>query len=107
VAPWDENECDRALESVGWQLPKGLHTTKKADCAFAHLKNLLFRQSAGADYFDCLFSNMIRYGVIGRSEALERLKREGAVPKEYIEETYRILLAVDFHEQPQNILHSR
>jgi hypothetical protein len=100
IAEWNEHECDCVLESVGWQLPKGLYCSKKADCEFAHLKNVLFAEAAGADYLDCLFSNMVRYGVIGRELALERLKREGQVPWDHVAEVYRILQTpVDYHER--------
>lgn len=90
-ADWNEDECCRALKSVGWQLPMGLYSAKKADCTFAHIKNLMFARSAGADYFDCLFSNMVRYGVVDRTQALERLKKEGCIPQDCIDNTYRIL----------------
>lgn len=91
VAEWDEEECDRALDEVGWQLPAGLNSSKKADCSFAHLKNLMTAESAGADYFDCLFSNLVRYGRIERSEAMDRLLTEGAVPREYVDDACRVL----------------
>ena len=102
VACWVESECDKSLNDLGWQLPKGLFTNKKADCTFAHLKNLMTSQSAGADYFDCLFSNMVRYGLLERSQALNRLMLEGASPLEHIDETYRILgLPLDYLEFKQ------
>ena len=99
VADWIESECDKSLDDLGWQLPKGFYSTKKADCTFAHLKNLMTSQSAGANYFDCLFSNMVRNQVIERAQALNRLMQEGAVPSENIDETYRILgLPLDYLE---------
>jgi len=91
VGEWNEQECDAALDELGWELPAGLNTSKKADCSFAHLKNLMTAESAGADYFDCLFSNLVRYGVLDRAEGLERLRTEGAVPQEYVDDACRVM----------------
>jgi hypothetical protein len=90
-ADWDEGEASRALAEVGWNLPPGYNSAKKADCSFAHLKNLMFSESAGANYFDCLFSNMVRFGLLPRAEALERLQSEGRIPETVVAEAYGIL----------------
>lgn len=91
VGEWNEEECDAALNDMGWELPAGLSSSKKADCSFAHLKNLMTAESAGADYFDCLFSNLVRYGVLERSEGLERLQTEGTVPQEHVDKVCEML----------------
>ncbi len=90
-AEWDEQELNHVLEDLGWDLPKGFCSRKKADCTFAHLKNVMTSLTVGANYFDCFFSNMIRFGLMGREEAFRRLQHEGRPPGAVINEAYRIL----------------
>lgn len=96
-ADWDETECNNALKEIGWILPHGCNSSKKADCIFAELKNMMFRESIGANYIDFLFSNLIRYGIISREEALKRIEKEGKVSLDRLKETYYLLnLSDDF-----------
>lgn len=88
---WDERELDAVLDELGWRMPAGFHSKKKADCTFAHLKNVMSQASTGANYLDCFYSNMVRLGVLGRAEALARLEREGRPPEGAIAEACRTL----------------
>lgn len=88
---WDEQEGKKILDELGWKIPAGFNSMKKADCAFAHLKNMMTSMSSGANYSDSTFSNMVRYGVIKRDDALIRLQQEGRPAEAPIREAYRIL----------------
>jgi hypothetical protein len=88
---WNEQELNQTLDDLGWQLPNGFHSNKKSDCTFAHLKNVMTSKSVGADYFDLFFSNMVRFGLIERGEALERLQREGQPADIPIRDAYNTL----------------
>lgn len=90
-AEWHEQDIKHILEDLGWKLPNGFYSMKKADCAFAHLKNVMTSLTSGANYSDSIFSNMVRYGLIERDEALSRLQREGQPPEGPISEAYRTL----------------
>ena len=57
---------------------------KKADCAFAHLKNKMTLLTSGANYSDSIYSNMVRYGMVERDAALIRLQEEGQPPESVI-----------------------
>ena len=47
--------------------------------------------TSGSNYFDSIFSNMVRYGLLDRNEALERLRLEGRPSDEAIKKSYQIL----------------
>jgi hypothetical protein len=74
---WNEAELNEALDKLDWKLPEGCYSAKKADCEFAELKNLMFKEAVGATYSDYLFSNLIRYGKLSKEEAIERYDKEG------------------------------
>lgn len=76
-AGWDETECEAALRELGWQTPPGVHSSWRADCEFAEIKNYMFERMMGMTYTDAFFSNRIREGDLNRSEALRRLEVEG------------------------------
>lgn len=88
---WDEEECNRVLDEVGWQLPAGCNSRWKADCTFGEIKNYMFLSMMGATYLDAFLSNMIRAGVIDRDEALERIKTEGKLSMQRIEEACKVM----------------
>ena len=90
-AEWREQDVKQILDDLGWRLPNGFYTMKKADCAFAHLKNVMTSLTSGASYSDSIFSNMVRYGLINRDEALNRLQREGQLPVDPINKAYGTL----------------
>ncbi len=76
-ADWDENTIHTTLKELGWQLPAGCNSTWRADCVFEAVKNAAFKQQLGFTYAQAMYSNLIRSGKITRSEALERLEKEG------------------------------
>ena len=88
---WHEQDLKHILTELGWKLPDGFYSMKKADCTFAHVKNLMTSLASGANYSDFLFSNMVRFGLLERDEALSRLQREGRPPEGPINEAYRTL----------------
>jgi hypothetical protein len=88
---WNEFAAIRVLNELGWQLPNGFLSWKKADCTFAHLKNLMTSLTIGANYFDCFYSNLVRYGLIERDAALNRLQREGQPPEVPIRQAFESL----------------
>jgi hypothetical protein len=90
-ANWDEAHCQDALEEMGWELPLGYHSTWKADCTFAELKNRMFHQMMGMTYMDAFFSNMVRAGIVSRDEALQRIEAEGQVSQVRLEDACRVL----------------
>ena len=75
-AEWSELELAEALDELGWKLPDGCYSVKRADCEFAEIKNLMFKEAVGATYNDFLFSNLVRYGKLSKEEAMERYERE-------------------------------
>ncbi len=89
--PWNEKDCDDTLNQLGWQRPPGANSSWKADCCFAEIKNVLFQKTIGITYADAFFSNMIRAGVMTRQEALERVRTEGKLSPQRLEETREIL----------------
>lgn len=80
-AGWNEQEVQKTLGELGWKIPAGFKSMKKADCAFAHLKNKMTLLTSGSNYSDSIYSNMVRYGLIIRDTALTRLQQEGHPPE--------------------------
>ncbi len=88
---WDESECEKALNALGWQRPPGCNSSWKADCSFAEIKNVLFQNTIGITYADAFFSNMLRAGVMSRKEALRRVQTEGQFSPQRLKEVKEIL----------------
>jgi hypothetical protein len=88
---WNESECEKALQELGWQRPPGCNTSWKADCCFAEIKNVLFQKTIGITYADAFFSNMVRAGVLSREDAIRRVQTEGQVSPQRLKEVKEIL----------------
>jgi hypothetical protein len=76
-ADWDEDKINLVLKNLGWKLPAGCNSTWRADCVFEAVKNTAFKKNLGFTYAQAMYSNLIRAGKITRTEALERLGKEG------------------------------
>jgi len=90
-AEWNEAQCEKALQELGWELPSGCKSTWKSDCSFTELKNSMFRKMTGITYMDAFISNMVRAGILSREEALRRIEVEGKLSPERISEACKIL----------------
>lgn len=88
---WMEEEAEKSLREVGWELPPGANMTWRADCSFGELKNRMFAMMTGITYVDAFFSNMIRAGVLTREEGLRRLATEGNPSPERLGYACRLL----------------
>jgi hypothetical protein len=88
---WVEKESQDALAQLGWELPPGCKSAWKSDCCFAEVKNYMFRKMTGVSYLDAFLSNMVRAGVLSRSEALRRAEVEGSVSVERLSEACEIM----------------
>ncbi len=95
---YNEEECVKVITSeLGWQLPRGCNCYWRADCSMAEVKNLMFDECTGTDYFECYLSNMIRSGDITRQEALHRLQTEGKVSTQRLYHAAKVMdLSLDF-----------
>jgi hypothetical protein len=88
---WNECEMEFVLDKLKWKLPKGFHSSWKADCCFAELKNIMFKKTVGITYTDAFFSNLVRAGKISRKTAIERLNTEGKISIARLKEVNKIL----------------
>lgn len=88
---WNEIECEKALSELGWKLPPNCNSSWRADCAFAEVKNHMFRKMTGVTYTDAFFSTLVRQGVLSRDEALRRLEIEGKPSPERLAEACNIM----------------
>ncbi|HPY76966.1 MAG TPA: hypothetical protein PLQ45_03910 [Anaerohalosphaeraceae bacterium] len=88
---WDEADCEKTLNELGWQRPPGCNTSWKADCSFDEIKNKMLHQTIGITYADAFFSNMVRAGVISRQEAIQRIETEGKISEQRLQEVQDIL----------------
>lgn len=100
-AEWREQEVKDTLDELGWKIPDGFKSMKKADCAFAHLKNRMTSLSSGSNYSDSIYSNMVRYGIIKRDAALKRLEQEGQPPEVVMEKALQIMNLPDNYFSPE------
>lgn len=95
-AEWSETECEKALTELGWELPINCNSSWRADCSFAEVKNYMFEKMNGMSYSESFFSNLIRQGVLRRTDALQRLKMEGKASPDRFTEACNIMKIKNF-----------
>jgi hypothetical protein len=91
LGEWNEQKIVDTLKEIGWVLPASCHSFYKADCTYAECKNLMFTQMAGINYMDALISNMVRSNVITKEEGLQKIKLEGSVSMERLQNACDVL----------------
>ena len=71
---WNPKEIKEYIKArVDWKIP-GEKEDWHSDCLFHFFKEYMFQSMLGASYTDAFLSNQIRYGLLSREEALEKLK---------------------------------
>ena len=86
---WENNEVVSTIKNeLGWEKNPNIESTWRGDCDVALLKLYLYKKTLGFNDKDDGLSSLIRDGQITRKEALERLKEEGEIPEETIEEIF-------------------
>jgi tRNA(Ile)-lysidine synthase TilS/MesJ len=82
--PYHEKEINDRLRNIGWEKARDNKSPWRFDCEIDSLKNYLFQKVIGATEKDDLFSKNIRWGLMTRQEAMDRLG-EGDVNIEIVE----------------------
>jgi hypothetical protein len=82
--PYHEKEINDSLREIGWEKAKDNKSPWRFDCEIDSLKNYLFQKVIGANEKDDLFSKNIRWGLMTREEAMNRLE-EGEINIEIVE----------------------
>jgi tRNA(Ile)-lysidine synthase TilS/MesJ len=72
--PYREKEINACLREIGWEKAKDNKSPWRFDCEIDSLKNYLFQKVIGANEKDDLFSKNIRWGLMTREEAMNRLE---------------------------------
>lgn len=72
--PYREREINDCLGKIGWEKAKDNKSPWRFDCEIDSLKNYLFQKVIGANEKDDLFSKNIRWGLMTREEAMNRLE---------------------------------
>jgi hypothetical protein len=72
--PYREKEINECLREIGWEKAKDNKSPWRFDCEIDSLKNYLFQKVIGANEKDDLFSKNIRWGLMTREEAMNRLE---------------------------------
>jgi len=71
---WNPKDIKEYIrERVEWKIP-GEKEDWHSDCLFNYFKEYMFLSMLGASYTDAFLSNQIRYGLLSREEALEKLE---------------------------------
>jgi tRNA(Ile)-lysidine synthase TilS/MesJ len=84
---WDEKEISSIIENkLGWKKCTYSGSSWRADCEIATIKNYLYSKMLGFTKLDELKSNMIRYGLISRDEALANLDAESVINEDFVAE---------------------
>ena len=86
LAGYDEEAVNNFLSEFNLDIPSNCNSSWRADCSFSELKNIMFSKVTGMTYNEAYLSNMVRAGVITRTEALERIAIEGRVSHERLKE---------------------
>jgi hypothetical protein len=82
--PYHEKAINECLREIGWEKARDNKSPWRFDCEIDSLKNYLFQKVIGANEKDDLFSKNIRWGLMTREEAMNRLE-EGEVNIEIVE----------------------
>ncbi|MGD2144423.1 MAG: hypothetical protein PVF54_08105, partial [Anaerolineae bacterium] len=84
---WNEDEVVNTIRDVlKWEKPAYRQTTWRADCKIHFLKDYLYGETLGFTKNVELLSGMIREGMITRKKALERLKDDDYLSRQFLEE---------------------
>ena len=87
---WDEPTVLRTVrEELGWSKPEDTDSPWRFDCRIGPLKDFLYRRMLGLTEKESFYSVLIREGIIGREDALERLAREREPTPEESDECLR------------------
>jgi hypothetical protein len=71
---WNGDEIVASLKrNFPWSVPESVVTDWHSDCIFNAFKEYMFQKMLGASYTDAFLSNQIRYGLITRDEAWNKL----------------------------------
>ncbi len=85
--PWDEETVlTRIKNELGWESPIDSTTTWRFDCIVDDLKNYIYQELLGVTEKEDFYSNLMRAGLIDRSEALNRVRVESEVNIEKVKE---------------------
>jgi len=86
---WDEDEIMRVITNeLGWKRCPHTENAWRADCTIAIFKNYLYDETVGFSKVEELLSNLIRYDMIPREEAVERLGRDRVISKDLVTELF-------------------
>lgn len=100
--PWEEKKVlKRIQQELEWDFPHHLHSTWRFDCQIAHLKDHIYLKTLGITEKDDFYSKMVREGQISRQEALERTKRENALPMDILRNLFDQLEIRDFSPEKE------
>jgi hypothetical protein len=95
---WDEDEVVNTVQGeLQWDKPAYRKTTWRADCKIHFLKDHLYGATLGFTKNDELLSGMIREGMIARHEALERLRDDDHLSRQFLEE-FLLELGIEPHD---------
>jgi|WetSurMetagenome_2_1015567.scaffolds.fasta_scaffold00057_18 hypothetical protein len=73
---WNPAAIVDALEkNAGWKRPENVSDDWHSDCVFNVFKEYMFQKLIGASYTDSFLSSQIRYGILTRETAFEKLKQ--------------------------------
>jgi len=107
---WDEKEIMSVISSeLGWERCAHTENAWRADCTIAIFKNYLYNETVGFSKVEELLSNLIRYNMVTREEALERLKRDRIISDELVNELFDELDldVADLHKALRKAKHSK
>jgi hypothetical protein len=84
---------------VGWEKPNAPDDWR-SDCSLNAFKEFMFQSMLGSSYTDAFLSNQIRYGLMTRAEAWEKLKIS---KKYYAREVPRVLKSIGLESLEKEI----
>jgi len=71
---WDPNHIiDKLKSKADWEPPKDVADDWHTDCVYHIIKEYMFQKMFNVAYIDGFLSNQVRYGILTRAEALNKL----------------------------------
>ncbi|KPK62666.1 ATPase [candidate division WOR_3 bacterium SM23_42] len=84
---WNEKDIlSRIKRELNWDFPHYLESTWRWDCQIGHLKDYMYMKTLGMTEKDDFYAKLVREGLMTRTEALARLKKENRLHVDKIAE---------------------
>ncbi len=93
---WQKCDVINTIKKYGWKHDTSLNSTWRSDCYVNLIRQYYYKKMLGFNDLDVYYAKLIKYGLISKEEALEKIKTEGkyddAIIRDILKEYYGLSL---------------